>query len=87
MTAPNEDELSLTEKARPRLLPLTPEYDPSLHKTYLDMLEAGLDGPESTPIRNIAVTGSYGSGKSSILEGLSRKKRDEIVFSYPSSSA
>jgi hypothetical protein len=44
---------------------LAPQYDEAQHKTYVDRLEAALDDPRN---RNIALSGPYGTGKSSVLD-------------------
>ena len=49
------------------LKPLYPQYDESSHSPYVKRLEKALQG-EDTKIHNIALSGVYGSGKSSILE-------------------
>lgn len=49
------------------LKPLYPQYDESSHSSYVKRLEKALQG-EDTKIHNIALSGVYGSGKSSILE-------------------
>lgn len=49
------------------LKPLYPQYDESSHSSYVKRLEKPLQG-EDTKIHNIALSGVYGSGKSSILE-------------------
>ncbi|MGW8538002.1 YobI family P-loop NTPase [Rhodococcus qingshengii] len=46
------------------LLPLTPEFDIEQHGVYLRHLESAL---ENDKLHNIALTGNYGIGKSSIL--------------------
>lgn len=58
------------------LLPLTPEYDDSEHKNYVKAIEKALldDG-----IRNIALTGSYGVGKSSILKEVASRHKNRVV--------
>ncbi len=62
---------------------LSPEYQEKHHKVYLDVLNDAVDNhPE---IRNIALTGAYGTGKSSIL-GEFRKEHDERVVSISLSS-
>lgn len=59
------------ENAQPlRLLSLRPSYYPAEHEAYLQRLNEVLNDGE---IRNIALTGSYGSGKSSILDELERQ--------------
>ena len=56
----------LTSKTA-ELKPLYPQYDESSHSPYVKRLEKALRG-EDTKIHNIALSGVYGSGKSSILE-------------------
>lgn len=51
---------------------LAPYYDESQHKTYLDRLIAAVEDDKN---RNIALTGRYGSGKSSVL--------NEFVATHP----
>jgi len=47
------------------LLPLAPRFEADQHQRYADLLSGALsvDG-----LYNIAVTGRYGSGKSSVLQ-------------------
>ncbi|MFK0007013.1 hypothetical protein ACIQTZ_08165 [Paenarthrobacter sp. NPDC090520] len=52
------------------LLLLAPGYDEAQHGAYVRHLKNALEGGDSGRIRNIALTGGYGSGKSSILEAL-----------------
>lgn len=47
------------------LLLLSPEIDVEAHKEYIIRLNAAIDNPD---VRNIALSGAYGSGKSSILK-------------------
>jgi hypothetical protein len=55
---------------------LSPRYDASQHETYVRRLdEAILDGSN----RNLALTGSYGTGKSSILNEFSKKHADRTL--------
>lgn len=49
------------------LVTLAPKYHREYHQVYLDLLERALLDPETT---SIALTGSYGSGKSSVLRAL-----------------
>lgn len=51
-----------------KLLPLTPEYNEGNHKVYLDAIEDALSQGDS--VKNIALTGGYGVGKSSVLKQL-----------------
>ena len=63
----------------PPLLPLTPRYEKSSHKVYFEAIEEALDGPNADDIRNIALTGGYGVGKSSILQKVAEKHKDKVV--------
>lgn len=63
-----------------KLLPLYPTSLPSEHETYIQALNMALKDKE---IHNIALTGSYGSGKSSILKDfISNKKDSSILISF-----
>lgn len=58
----------------PSLLPLTPRYEKSDHEVYVEAIERALElDDEDAPVRNIALTGSYGVGKSSILAEVRRR--------------
>lgn len=54
------------------LTALVPEFRPGQHQVYLDLLERALRHPD---VRSIALTGSHGSGKSSVLRALGRRAR------------
>ena len=56
-----------TESEIPELKPLYPQYDESSHASYVQRLEKALEGNDNK-LHNIALSGVYGSGKSSILE-------------------
>lgn len=62
----------------PGLLPLTPRYDPEKHGIYFAAIQTALKGRRN-PIRNIALTGSYGVGKSSILSEVARKHKRRVI--------
>lgn len=68
-------------KARQRiqleLLPLTPRYKPDQHHSYVSHLNVALKDDE---IRNIALTGRYGAGKSSILKEFARQNQERVLF-------
>lgn len=69
------------ESNAPVLLPLTPKYDPKKHEVYFEVIESALMDSKRE-VRNIALTGSYGVGKSSILTEVARRhKRDVIAVS------
>jgi len=61
---------------RPTLLPLTPEFDPEQHQEYVDRLTAALD---NRAIRNVALTGRYGGGKSSVLQKFTELHSDRML--------
>ncbi|MER6971174.1 hypothetical protein ABT304_08985 [Nocardioides sp. NPDC000445] len=48
---------------------LTPEFEESKHQLYVDRLKALIHGKHA---RNIAVAGQYSTGKSSVLDGLTK---------------
>lgn len=58
------------------LLPLTPEFIDKEHGVYLEALQSALEDPK---IRNIALSGQYGVGKSSILQELARSNKNEVL--------
>ena len=62
----------------PILLPLTPEYEPEKHQVYFDVIERAL-ADKKHPALNIALTGSYGVGKSSILMEVARRHRRKAI--------
>lgn len=58
---------------------LTPEFDRSQHHVYAYTLDAALKDPS---VKNIALSGPYGVGKSSILQHLktAKKHRGKTIF-------
>lgn len=56
---------------------LAPKYHAAHHEIYLDLLERAINHPDT---RNVALTGAYGSGKSSVLHELSRTLRHRKVI-------
>jgi hypothetical protein len=70
---------SAGNEADASLLPLTPSYEEGEHGVYLRHLRDALSDPEQSLIRNIAVTGGYGVGKSSILQRLRSEFSDRTV--------
>jgi hypothetical protein len=65
----------VTTAARVALLPLTPGYEASNHATYVKAIEDGLNGA----VCNIALTGSYGVGKSSVLQEIATRHEKAVV--------
>jgi hypothetical protein len=62
---------------KPVLRSLAPEFNEDQHKLYVDLL---VDAIEKKPtVRNIALTGPYGTGKSSILGEVARKYPKRVV--------
>ncbi|MFF0242931.1 hypothetical protein ACFYRW_22305 [Rhodococcus pyridinivorans] len=61
----------------PALTPLTPDFNPDQHQVYVDHLNAAL---QDDVIRNIALTGRYGAGKSSVLQEFARRNGDRVLF-------
>lgn len=72
-----EQSNAATESEIPELKPLYPQYDESSHSPYVKRLEKALQG-EDTKIHNIALSGVYGSGKSSILEKVVKDLEEEL---------
>lgn len=58
------------------LSPLTPQYLEVEHAVYVSALEEAL---ENTEVRNIALSGSYGVGKSSILRQLATRLQRRVI--------
>ncbi|HJX77891.1 YobI family P-loop NTPase [Glutamicibacter sp.] len=58
---------------------LQPKYEPIDHAAYVDMLESSLAERSSRAARNIALTGNYGSGKSSIISELESRLGNRSV--------
>ncbi|UQY33687.1 DNA-binding protein [Pseudomonas fulva] len=58
------------------LVPLTPKYLQKEHGVYVAAIEAALADDQ---IRNIALSGNYGVGKSSILREVSRRQESRVV--------
>jgi hypothetical protein len=55
---------------------LAPEYDEAQHKTYVDRLDAALSDPRN---RNIALSGPYGTGKSSVLDKFQEERENSTL--------
>ena len=58
------------------LLSLAPEFDEEQHERYVTRLEAASDDPRN---RNIALSGRYGTGKSSVLDKFYEVRRGDTV--------
>lgn len=66
-------------KVVPSLNPLTPKYEPKRHRVYVDAIEKALAWRGSDAVRNLALTGSYGVGKSSILKQVAETHSSSVV--------
>ena len=70
------------------LIVLSPHYDEKHHGLYVEKLEQAIRNPK---VRNIALNGGYGTGKSSVIQGLIErihsskefKKIRPIIISLP----
>lgn len=60
-----------------KLYPLYPNVEPSEHRIYTTALNDALLDKE---VHNIALTGGYGSGKSSVLKDFTQDKQERTVF-------
>lgn len=58
------------------LIPLTPKYLPKEHSQYVTAIETALAHDQ---IHNIALSGNFGVGKSSILREISRRQEGHVV--------
>ena len=61
------------------LLSLEPTYTPSAHKIYADLLISELEKSGITAPRSLALTGPYGSGKSSVIAHVKEHFGDRAV--------
>jgi hypothetical protein len=68
----SDKKLGVTE-----LEPLYPRYIEGEHRVYVDAIESAIDNDHEGKLHNIALSGVYGSGKSSILEKVVRILRTE----------
>jgi hypothetical protein len=69
-TAPSDASVQLGLKS------LAPRYDEGQHRTYLDYLEKAVEDPKN---RNIALSGRYGTGKSSVLDKFQERHKDSTL--------
>lgn len=61
-----------------KLKTLRPQYDADKHEVYVDALT---DAIKEKGVQNIALSGPYGVGKSSILQGFKERHNDAIFIS------
>ncbi|MEO8527777.1 MAG: hypothetical protein ABI435_01740 [Pseudolysinimonas sp.] len=60
------------------MLPLTPKYSEKQHGVYVEAIEEAL-ADKSNRVRNIALSGSYGVGKSSILQRVAELHFNDVI--------
>lgn len=65
------------DEAAPDLITLAPQYSFAAHGVYLTILKSTIDSKPS--IHNIALAGTYGAGKSSILGELAQQYPKRVV--------
>jgi len=75
VTAPRPPAPSLTRNSV-ALESLAPHYNDAQHKTYLDRLGDAIEDPRN---RNIALSGPYGTGKSSVLDMFEEQHKASTV--------
>lgn len=81
MSISDKSQLSSDDNAC-ELKPMTPKYDESQHRRYVDRLRNAL---YEQKCKSVALSGSYGSGKSSILEQFVKEaKKDGHTLSLKS---
>ncbi len=61
------------------LHPLVPGYQPEKHAVYFDAIENALGWTGEKAVRNIALTGSYGVGKSSVLRQVATDPDRKVI--------
>lgn len=61
----------------PELASLAPEFSPERHGVYVEILERAINTQPS--VRNIALAGAYGTGKSSVLSKVADTYGDRVV--------
>lgn len=71
----SDNKLGVTE-----LEPLYPRYIEGEHRVYVDAIESAIDNDHEGKLHNIALSGVYGSGKSSILEKIVEDFEDRKRF-------
>ncbi|MDT0301294.1 YobI family P-loop NTPase [Streptomonospora wellingtoniae] len=67
------EDAQATEPTPPSLRPLSPQFNEAHHGPHATLLVQALLKPPDQGPRNIAVTGHYGSGKSSVLGEVERR--------------
>lgn len=66
-----------TSGPAPKLHTLAPEYRPAQHGVYVEILKRAIE--KQPEVRNIALAGTYGTGKSSILREVSNQFPGRVI--------
>lgn len=77
MAQEHPEEVSTPTPAKMALHSLAPQFNPDYHDVYLAAIEDAIDNHPR--MRNIALTGAYGTGKSSILAEVARRYGGRVV--------
>jgi len=77
------DEPEGTRRVTPKFESLAPAFSPEQHGVYIEILRRAID--EQPDVRNIALAGAYGTGKSSVLRKIAEEYPGRVVeISVPS---
>lgn len=68
---------TLVDSTAPKLTSLAPNYSHQDHGVYFTILKRAID--EQPHVRNIALAGTYGTGKSSILKKVSEEYKERVI--------
>ncbi|MFC4905568.1 P-loop NTPase fold protein [Kocuria oceani] len=66
-----------SSQSAPAMTSLAPQYEPQHHELYFQILTQAIEG--TPPSRNLALTGAYGAGKSSVLQKISETYPRRVV--------
>ena len=75
------EDVGVLEAATPTLRSLGPAFDENLHGRHVGIVLNALNDSSSNPPKNIALTGHYGSGKSSVILGVEARLKNAGINS------
>ncbi|OZG64822.1 DNA-binding protein [Bifidobacterium hapali] len=81
MTGRAVSKMSLSNENRLHLRQLTPRYDPAHHGMYAHALYNACNPTGCPQPKNVSLMGSYGTGKSSIIQGFEHEVRRSYIES------